>query len=197
MTETCSQIATQPPDDLGRATPSAAISAPLLPRFEVRLVDDVVQVRSPTLLTRYQPVGAHPDPRTADGWLVTQDIGRIDAGDRLEILGRRDDLIVTGGEKVMPLEVEQVIASCPGVRAASAFGIADPVWGQLVAAAVVAEEAFDLGALRAILAARLSSHQRPRRLAILDELPVTAGGKVDRRALAKLSSQQLTPLQFS
>jgi O-succinylbenzoic acid--CoA ligase len=104
---------------------------------------------------------------------------------------------VTGGEKVMPLEVEQAIANCPGVRAACAFGIADPVWGQLVAAAIVAADSFDLESLPATLKARLSSHQRPRRVALIDELPLTASGKVDRRALAKLSSDQLRPLLFS
>ncbi len=95
MTEACSQIATQPPEELDQTPLERGNSLPLLPGFEARIVDDCIQVRSPTLLTNYQPRGAHPDPRTADGWLVTQDLGRIDARGRLEVLGRRDDLIIS------------------------------------------------------------------------------------------------------
>ncbi len=193
MTETCSQIATQPPTESEDET-----SAPPLPGFELRIVDDGIQVRSPTLLTTYQPIGVHPDPRTADGWLVTEDLGRIDTRGRLEVLGRRDDVIVTGGEKVMPLEVERVLASSAGIRAVSVFGIADAVWGQLVAAAIVLDaQALDLRGLRETIRSRLSSFQRPRRLAILDELPLSPSGKVDRRALARLSPERLTALEFS
>jgi O-succinylbenzoic acid--CoA ligase len=198
MTETCSQIATQLPEELDQTPLERVTSLPLLPGFEVRIVDDGIQVRSQTLLTTYQPLGAHPDPRTADGWLVTQDLGRIDSRGRLEVLGRRDDLIVSGGEKVMPVEVERVIASCTGVRSACVFGLADGVWGQLVAAAIVLEgQLLNLAELRAAILTRLSSHQRPRRLAILDELPLTAAGKVDRRALARLTPERLTTLEFS
>ncbi len=198
MTETCSQIATQPPEDLARPVSEGQTSAPPLPGFELRIVDDGIQVRSPTLLTTYQPVGSHPDPRTADGWLVTQDFGRIDPAGRLEVLGRRDDLIVTGGEKVVPLEVERVIASCAGVRAVCVFGVPDPVWGQRVAAAIVLEDQLlNLAGLQEAMRSRLSSHQRPRRLAILEEMPLSESGKIDRKALARLSPERLTLLEFS
>ena len=194
MTETCSQIATQSPSEHDQADSSA----PPLSGFELRIVDDGIQVRSPTLLTAYQPPGHHADPRTADGWLVTQDVGRIDSRGWLEVLGRRDDVIVSGGEKVMPLEVERVLASNAGIRAVCVFGIADPVWGQLVAAAIVLEDqALDLAGLREAIRSRLSSHQRPRRLAILDALPLSESGKIDRRALARLSPERLTTLEFS
>jgi acyl-CoA synthetase (AMP-forming)/AMP-acid ligase II len=84
------------------------------------------------------------------------------------------------------------------VRSACVFGLADGVWGQLVAAAIVLEgQLLNLAELRAAILTRLSSHQRPRRLAILDELPLTAAGKVDRRALARLTPERLTTLEFS
>ena len=75
----------------------------------------------------------------ADGWFRTGDLGRWRDG-RLEVLGRADDVIITGGEKVAPAAVERVLLAQPGVRAACVVGLPDPEWGQVVAAAVVVSD---------------------------------------------------------
>lgn len=126
---------------------------------------------------------------TADGttWHVTNDIGRLDGG-RLEVLGRRDDVIVTGGEKVAPVPVEAALCALAGVRAAAVVGVADREWGQRVVAAVVAADPSrppTLDAVRAGLIA-LPRHALPREVVVVAALPLLASGKTDRDAVRRL-----------
>jgi O-succinylbenzoic acid--CoA ligase len=171
LTEACSQVALD-----GRP----------LPEVEVRIVDGRIAVRGPTLLTRYLSDTAAPADR--DGWFVTSDLGRIGDDGRLECLGRADDMIVTGGEKVIPREVEEAALEHPGVIAACAVGVASAEWGAEVALAVVAAEDLDLGALGLFLGDRLARWKQPRRLRQLPVLPERGVGKIDRRAIAELFS---------
>jgi O-succinylbenzoic acid--CoA ligase len=111
------------------------------------------------------------------------------------VVGRADDVIITGGENVHPAQVEAALAGAPGVAAACAFGVPDETWGQLVACAVVpagprgADRVAWLGGLHAWMAAHLPAQLRPRRLSVVDALPLLPSGKIDRRALA----EQLDP----
>ena len=116
---------------------------------------------------------------------TTADLGSLD-GTGLRVIGRADDVIVTGGSKVHPLEVEAVLAATPGVLAACVFGVPDERWGQLVGAALATAPAIDLAAAAARWHAALPAHARPRRLALAPELPLTVTGKPDRRAAAAL-----------
>ena len=109
----------------------------------------------------------------------------------VHIAGRRDDVIITGGENVHPATVEAVLAATPGVRAACVFGVPDERWGQLVAAALVVDAAFDPAAAAARWRAALPGHARPRRLAICPALPPLPSGKVDRRAAAALPTSAI------
>ncbi|GAA4844889.1 o-succinylbenzoate--CoA ligase [Saccharopolyspora rosea] len=121
-----------------------------------------------------------------DGWFRTGDLGRWRDG-RLEVLGRADDMIVTGGVNVAPLPVERVLAEQPGVREVCVFGIPDPEWGQAVVAAVVPADraaAPAADALRAAVRERTNAASTPKRVVYLDELPLRGPGKPDRRALA-------------
>ncbi|MEB3370330.1 o-succinylbenzoate--CoA ligase [Saccharopolyspora mangrovi] len=122
----------------------------------------------------------------AGGWFRTGDLGRFTDG-RLEVLGRADDVITTGGEKVAPLPVERVLTEQPGVREACVLGVEDPEWGQAVVAAVVPDPAanLDANALRDAVRERLGAAATPKRIALLDELPLRGPGKPDRRALAE------------
>ncbi len=105
------------------------------------------------------------------------------------MVGRVVDVIITGGENVLPSEVVAVLAATTGVRAACAFAVADARWGQIVGAAIAVSGPFDLRAAAAYWHSSLPPHARPRRVATTAALPLLAGGKVDRRAAAALPAQ--------
>jgi len=187
LTETCAQVATQWPPRPG----AADVGAPLT-GVEVRLRGGRIQVRGPTLMTGY--VG-HPSPLTADGFFETGDLGRFDDEGHLTVLGRHDDVLVSGGENVHPAVVEEALSAARGVREVVVFGVADPEWGQRVAAAVVSELPSDAlrEALRAA-SASLSRHERPRYVCRVRELPLLPSGKPDRGAIARQASGRLEPM---
>jgi len=183
LTETCGQVATQRP-----GTPPAVRGAPPLSGVELRIVENRIQVRGPALMTAYFPRAAHPGPFSADGWLETGDLGRIDEEGRLHVLGRWDDRIVTGGETVHPREIELALEAHPAIREACVFGLPDERWGRIVAAAIVPHGAppseADLGDF---LAGRLAPFRLPRRIFFAKNLPRGPSGKLDRRAAARVS----------
>jgi o-succinylbenzoate---CoA ligase len=117
------------------------------------------------------------------GALVTGDLGRMH-GDRLEVIGRADDVIVTGGENVMPQRLERLIARLPDAGAVAVVGLPDPRWGSIVAVAYTgAAEASTLeSAVRAVVA----GYEVPRRWRRVGALPLLGIGKVDRAAVIAL-----------
>jgi len=139
-------------------------------------------VRGPMLATCYLD-GAPIAPE-----LATADLGYLDGAGALHVIGRADDVIISGGENVQPAAVEAVLAATPGVCAALAFGLADARWGQLVAAALAVDDVarFDLAAACARWRIVLPAYALPRRIALVSELPIGATGKLDRRAAAAL-----------
>jgi O-succinylbenzoic acid--CoA ligase len=143
-------------------------------------------VRGPMLFRRYRGDPARTAATLRDGWLHTGDLGRIGPGGRLTVLGRRDDLVITGGVNVHPDEVEAVLATHPGVAEVAVAGRADPEWGQRVAAFVVPRDAHDpptLAELRAFVVERLAAAKAPRELVLVPSLPRTSSGKLLRRLL--------------
>lgn len=123
---------------------------------------------------------------TPDGWLRPGDAGEIDPEGRLHVIGRVDELINTGGEKVWPQEVEGVLGTHPKVAEVLVRGRLDPEWGQRVVAWVVPADPTDpptLEDLRAYAAARLPRHKAPRELIVVEALPRTAAGKPRASAL--------------
>jgi O-succinylbenzoic acid--CoA ligase len=129
-----------------------------------------------------------------DGWFDTGDLGEREADGTLHVHARRSDLIVTGGENVYPLEVEQRLESIDGVRRALVFGVPDERWGQLVAAAVELAEGADLEACLEKAAATLAPHKRPRRACAVATLPLTGSGKLDRSRAAERYAAVLRPI---
>jgi O-succinylbenzoic acid--CoA ligase len=150
---------------------------------EVRVVDGQVHLRGPTLLRCYRD---GTDPKDADGWLPTGDAGAIDADGRLVVAGRLADVVVTGGEKVWPDDVEPVLAAHPGVREVAVVGRPDPEWGAVVVAVVVPADPAEpptLASLRDLVKASRPAYAAPRRLELVEALPRTALGKVRRASL--------------
>jgi long-chain acyl-CoA synthetase len=128
---------------------------------------------------------ANPEA-TALAWrgdaFTVGDLGRLDADGFLHLDGRRDDLIISGGVNVYPLEVEQALHELAGVDQVAVFGVPDERWGQRVCAAVVGSASVD--EVKAHAEARLAPYKRPKDVVVLDELPHTATGKVQRLVLA-------------
>lgn len=119
-----------------------------------------------------------------DGWFTAGDLGHLDGDGYLYIDGRRDDLVISGGINVYPVEVEQAIEELDAVMAAAVFGVDDERWGQRVCAAVVGDVTPD--AVLAHCAGRLAPYKRPKEVFVVDELPMTSTGKLQRLRLADL-----------
>jgi o-succinylbenzoate---CoA ligase len=155
-----------------------------------RLRDDGrVEVGGPVVFAGYR---LRPDLTAAalvDGWHVTQDLGRWGADGRLEVLGRADDVIVSGGVNVPAALVERVVAGHPGVAACAVVGRPDPEWGERVVAVVQPVDwssAPDVESLRAFAADALEPAALPREVVTLGLLPVLDSGKPDKVAVRTL-----------
>ncbi len=150
-----------------------------------------IQLRGAALLAGYAGTPGLP-AADAQGWLDTGDLGWQDDNGRLHVQGRRSEVIVTGGEKVVPGVVEAALREHPSVRDAVVFAVPDERWGAIVCAAVEAPAALAHDAsLPALLATLLPPWARPRRLACLPALPRLNTAKVDRRGTPALVAAQL------
>lgn len=163
-----------------------------LPGVELHIgVDGEISVRGPMLARGLRRRDGSIEPLVDDeGWFRTGDLGRLVSGsdgtDRLVVDGRRDDLIVTGGQNVWPEPVEAILASMPGIREVAVFGRVDPEWGERVVAAIVADGAPPrLPAVRDRVRAELPAYAAPRELEVVTSLPRTALGKIRRRLLSE------------
>jgi O-succinylbenzoic acid--CoA ligase len=161
-----------------------------LPGVEMRVNDDGgIELRGPMLMLGYR---FEPEETkrafTDDGWLRPGDAGEIDAEGRLHVVGRIDDLINSGGEKVWPQEVESALREHPSVAEVGVGGRLDAEWGQRVVAFVVPVDPAlppTLEELRDFAGARIGRHKAPRELIIVDELPHSFSGKLRRAALPR------------
>jgi acyl-CoA synthetase (AMP-forming)/AMP-acid ligase II len=120
-----------------------------------------------------------------DGWCHTGDVGRIDDRGLLYLVDRKKDVVISGGENVYSPEVEDAVSALDAVAACAVIGVPDERWGEAVCAVVVpnADAALTLEAVQEHVRARLAGYKVPRRLVVVDELPVLASGKVDKKRL--------------
>jgi o-succinylbenzoate---CoA ligase len=185
LTESCSQITMVPP---GRALELAGTAGVVGPQASIEIVpsdwseDDgsgEIVISGPAVSPGY--VNREISGAPLDGRFATGDLGRLD-GEVLSVLGRRDETIISGGEKVRPEEVEAVLEAHPGVREAALTGLADATWGAIVVAWVVADGPTE-GELDRWCRERLPSHKVPRRWRFVQVLPRSEGGKLRRREL--------------
>ena len=181
-TEACSQVVVTP-YHARHATADWGVGV-ALPGVDVRVAGGHIEVRGPVLMAGYW----NEPPLAPGAWFDTGDLGDIDARGALHVHARRADLIVTGGENVYPAEVERALEALPGIAAAGVFGMADEVWGQTVAAALVAEATPPSdAALLDYVNRQLAPHKRPRQVCYVERLPQTAAGKLDRVALPAIA----------
>jgi o-succinylbenzoate---CoA ligase len=151
----------------------------------VDLADDGrIRLAGPVLASGYRLRPELTAQAFAGGRYVTDDVGEL-AGGRLVVLGRADEMLVTGAEKIAPAAIEAALAEHPAVAEAAVIGVADPEWGQRVVAVVVLRDGarLTLDQAREQVARRLPRHAAPRELRVVDRLPLLPSGKPDRRAL--------------
>ncbi|MFT4866953.1 MAG: acyl-CoA synthetase (AMP-forming)/AMP-acid ligase II [Ilumatobacter sp.] len=144
------------------------------------------------MLGFWEQPDATAERMTTDGFVLTGDIGRIDANGYLYVLDRKDDMIISGGFNIWPAELENVILSHPAVIEVAVFAIPDERWGESPMAVCVVDPDADLDAdtcaeeVRALCAKQLGSYKKPGRVAIQTEpLPKSPVGKIQRKALRK------------
>lgn len=123
-----------------------------------------------------------------DGWWFSGDLGWIDEGGYVYVVGRRRETINRGGEKIYPLEVEEALYNFPAVLEAAVVGVSHPIFGQEAAAALVPRpgHSIDFDELRAFLAKRLADYKIPGRFVLVDALPRNPAGKVLKHEVARL-----------
>ncbi|MFK7898060.1 MAG: class I adenylate-forming enzyme family protein [Myxococcota bacterium] len=153
---------------------------------DVRLAEDgEIEVRSPYLMDGYFDDPEGTAAVLKDGWFAMGDMGAQDDEGYFSIVGRKKEILRTGGESVSPSEVEGVLRDFPGVEDIAIVGLPDPGWGEVLCAAVVPSAGATVGldSLQAHCEGRLAGFKKPRRLAVLDALPRTAATNQVQRTL--------------
>ncbi|HEX4034994.1 MAG TPA: AMP-binding protein [Solirubrobacteraceae bacterium] len=168
LTEACSQVATQTPGEDGAAAGPALFCS----RVAIGAEGEIL-VSGPTV-----------SPSVAGGTLATGDVGELLADGSLRVFGRLSDTIISGGENVSPSEIEAVLEEHPLVTEAGVYGRADEEWGEAVHAVVVARAPLEGDELRGWCAERLAAYKVPKAIRVVDALPRTSSGKLQRKLLA-------------
>ncbi|HUE30483.1 MAG TPA: long-chain-fatty-acid--CoA ligase [Verrucomicrobiae bacterium] len=181
------------PEEIEKRTRRLTSIGRPLPDVEVQIVGDdgtilppgevgEICVRTPRVMKGY---AGGESPLVRDGWLPTRDMGWVDEDSYLYIAGRKDDMIIRGGENIAPAEVEATLQSHPAVEEAAVIGVPDLEWGQRVAAFVVVRPgaALSAEALGDFCRHRLASFKKPEVIRFVAELPKNPMGKILRRDL--------------
>jgi acyl-CoA synthetase (AMP-forming)/AMP-acid ligase II len=195
MTEAASMITANPLDG-PRKTGSAGRPAGSQVRIDLAGGETAapgevgrVRIRGAGVISSYDS-GGRAGVIDADGWLDTSDLGYLDADGYLFLIGRSDDVINRGGEKIYPREIEEILLAQPGVRSAAVVGTFDEVLGERPVAYVVpdADAAADQieALLREVCTARLPRHKQPSEFCLVEEMPLGPTGKISRRLLKDL-----------
>jgi acyl-CoA synthetase (AMP-forming)/AMP-acid ligase II len=191
MTEASHQMASNPlppaPHKFGTVGPPTGIEIGIMDSNGVLLtageLGEVV-IRGPSVIDGYENNPEANATSFIDGWFRTGDQGTLDEGGYLRLTGRLKEMINRGGEKISPVEIDAVLLSHPAVAEAVAFGMPHPAWGEEVAAAVVLRHAAGENEIIEHCRSRLADFKCPKKLHVLDAIPRTATGKIQRRNVA-------------
>ena len=193
MTEAAHQIASNPlppgrrvPGSVGPGTGVRVAVVDEQGRFLSEAMPGEIVIRGPNVIECYDDDPESDAGSFVDGWFRTGDAGSVDADGYVRLAGRIREIINRGGEKIMPLEIDEVLGSHPAVAAAACFGMPHPILGEEVAAAVVLRHPVSKGVLLRHCRERLAAFKIPKRLYVVAELPRTPLGKVSRLRLASL-----------
>ena len=197
MTEAAHQMASNPPPPGQRKPGSVG------PGTDVRIsimndagkhvaqgIQGEVVIQGPNVTRGYENNPEANAQSFVDGWFRTGDRGFLDDDGYLTLVARIKELINRGGEKISPREIDEVLLSHPSVAEAVAFGVPHPTYGEEVEAAIVLRSHVSEAELLAYCATKLASFKTPKRLHIVDTIPRTATGKIQRGAVAKAYSQR-------
>jgi O-succinylbenzoic acid--CoA ligase len=190
LTEACSQVATQRPGSAHDERRGVGVP---LPGVAVRIEDGVIHIHGPTLASGYIGAGVDETIDPVRGFR-TRDLGQLDAAGELHVLGRVDDLIISGGENIVPAEIEAVLQTCSGVLEVCVFGVPDPRWGEAVVAGLRTRADDPRGLIAAVAgeARRLAAFRRPKFYVCLREFTYGKNGKLDRAATRLALSEELS-----
>ncbi len=156
-----------------------------LPGVDVRLAEGTgeIELRGPNVFAGYwERPDATADAFTPDAWFRSGDVGRYDDDGYLRIVGRRKELIISGGFNVYPREIEDVLRTHPGVADVAVVGLPNPTWGERVTAFVEGDGVSE-GELLALAGEQLAPYKRPTHVVFVDALPRNALGKVTKQEL--------------
>lgn len=198
LTETAAGVTATPLLRHGEHDDHPGSAGSLLPRVECRIVDPgsgevmgagrigEIWVRTPTCTPGYlhQPEATRATI-TDDGWLRTGDLGELDEDGFLYIRDRLKDMVISGGENIYSLEVENAVGMHPSVREVAVVGVPHPRWGETVKAVVtlLPGTTLTLEELTEWLGDRLARYKHPRHLEVIGSMPLTGSGKIIKRAL--------------
>ncbi|MBA2553605.1 MAG: AMP-binding protein [Geodermatophilaceae bacterium] len=149
--------------------------------------DERIRLAGPVLASGYRLDPGLTATAFVDGWHVTQDAGQLGHDGRLHVLGRLDDIVISGGVNVSMVVVAAALTAHPSVAQAAAYARPDAEWGHRIVAVVVPRrEPPTLDVLRSFVSAAAGAAAAPRELVLVEELPTLPGGKLDRNAIGRL-----------
>ncbi|HTR68684.1 MAG TPA: AMP-binding protein [Mycobacteriales bacterium] len=157
-----------------------------------------IEVRGPTVMSGYRLRPDLSEQALVGGWLLTADIGAFGRDGRLDVRGRVDDVVISGGENVVTTHVAAVLSGHPALDAVAVTGVDDPEWGQRVVAVAVVrpgQPTPTLAEVREWCADRLDPPSRPRGLVVVANVPMLGSGKPDRQAIRRLAERADRPGQ--
>jgi O-succinylbenzoic acid--CoA ligase len=162
------------------------------PGLEVKIEAGRIALKGDLLASYYLPTDDDPTIRPItdkDGWFLTSDNGDFD-GRKVHVYGRNDDVVISGGEKISLKKVEEFLRSQINEGELAAFATPDPEWGELLAVATtVAVEGARLDEIERKMSSSLGRHAIPKRFYLLDQIPKTALGKIDRDQIQRITRE--------
>ncbi len=156
-----------------------------VPNTEIRILEGEIVARGPQIMQGYRNRPQETAEALREGWLHTGDMGELDADGYLYVRGRKKDMAIVGGYNVYPREVEEVLCSHPAVSEAAVVGGPDPYWGECLHAYVVPRQTIAEATLLGYCRERLAKYKIPSTLEIVDALPRTSVGKIDKLPLKR------------